>query len=84
MDDGLEIYLHALQDYTPTGFSGRITLFLAKGSIIRWTNAAARWKRHARREIEIVQVAGAHHNFFREPHTGPLAEAITGVLNLGR
>jgi amino acid adenylation domain-containing protein len=72
-----EINRQALDDYAPSAYSGRITLFRARTQpLSRFHEDDLGWSRYAAGGVEIVVVPGNHDSLLDEPHVQVLAERL--------
>jgi thioesterase domain-containing protein len=80
-DQGLDIQMQLLRRYKPRPYPGRITLFLASWSIIRFSQMRWQWRRIAGDGLEIGSIPGDHDSFVRGIHAPALAEQLRVCLD---
>lgn len=81
----LQIHLRAMRSYQPQPYTGRVTLFAARGKTISSAlfgslDPAQGWGRLTQGGVEIRLVDGGHHNIHLPPHVTSLAAALADCL----
>jgi len=74
--------LHALRDYRPRRYPGRIVIFRPSEELPEGTdNLARNWDKLADGCVETHLVPGTHHNMVMKPNVSVLAEILSEYLN---
>jgi thioesterase domain-containing protein len=74
--------LHALRDYRPRRYPGRIVLFRPSDELPEGTdNLARNWDKLADGGVETQLVPGTHHSMIMKPNVSALAEKLGKYLN---
>jgi thioesterase domain-containing protein len=81
-DDGLAAQLDAVCGYTPACYRDRVTLFVARRSVIRFSATRWRWQRAVGSELDIHLIPGDHDNFLRAPYIQDFARRLRACLML--
>jgi thioesterase domain-containing protein len=79
-DQGYEVTLKAISGYKPQTYSGRITLFLATESPVRYTGAMWGWPRLAPNGLDVRLIKGSYIGILKEPAVQALAEQLKACL----
>ncbi len=72
--------LQAMRSYTPSPYTGRVTLLDAEESIGHTAGNAARWAELALGGTTRYTVTGNHHTVLRQPHVAGLARHLSACL----
>lgn len=79
-DEGYQATLKVTQSYKPKTYSGKVTLFLAAQSLVRYSDALWRWHMMAPNGLDVQTIPGSYIGILKEPQVQKLAHQLKAGL----
>jgi thioesterase domain-containing protein len=79
-DEGYRATLKVTQTYKPKTYSGKVTLFLAAQSLVRFSDAPWRWPQMAPNGLDVHTIPGSYISILKEPQVQKLASQLKACL----
>ncbi len=79
-DQGYEAVLNIIQSYKPTTYSGKMALFLASKSPVRYSGVLWFWHSIAPNGLDVYTVSGSYISILKEPGVATLANQLKAHL----
>lgn len=75
-DEGYRATLKVTQSYRPKTYSGKVALFLAAQSVVRYSDALWRWHTIAPNGLDVQMIPGSYIGILKEPQVQKLASQL--------
>jgi hypothetical protein len=79
-DEGCKATLKVTQNYKPKPYSGKVNLFLAAQSPVRYSDALWSWHRMAPNGLDVHTIPGSYIGILKEPQVQKLASQLKTYL----